>query len=222
MADPLKKKSKTHTIYRLDSGEKVPGATTVLNVLDKPALIPWAWKLGMEGVDYRTYRDKAAEIGTLAHYMIECELKGIEPDLTDYAPFQIDLSENCLLSWYEWKKNHDIQVIFSEMPLVSELYRYGGTIDCYATVDGVKTIIDFKTGKGVYDSHVYQVAGYATLLEANGYPVEAIRILNIPRSNDETFQEKIVKDYYPAWKVFLSCVDVYYAQKEFKKEEKLA
>lgn len=220
MKDPLKKKSKVHTVYKTKDGQKVPGATTILGILDKPALIQWAWKLGTEGIDWRKYRDSAADIGTLAHYLIECDLKGIEPDLDDWSKDQIDLAENCLLSWYEWKKSHEIKTILTEEPLVSENYRFGGTIDCYAEIDGVKTILDFKTGKGIYDTHLYQVCGYAQLLKEHGYEVEAVRILNIPRKETEEFQEKIIGDLSLGWEVFSDCISLYYSLKAFKKGDK--
>ena len=59
-----------HTVYKTQDGEKVPSVTTVLNVLAKPALIYWAWDLGIKGIDYRKYRDDKADIGTLVHKQI--------------------------------------------------------------------------------------------------------------------------------------------------------
>lgn len=220
--DPLKKKSKVHTVYKLADGTKVPGATTVLGIMDKPALIHWAWKLGTEGVDYRKYRDSAADIGTLAHYMIECDLQDVKPDLNEWSKDEIDLAENCLISWYEWRKVHDIKPIFCEQPLVSEIYKFGGTIDCYAIVDGIYTILDFKTGSGIYETHIYQVCGYAELLREHGHEVEAVRILNIPRKESEEFTEKTVTNLGPGWDVFKNCLDLYYALKAFGKGEKSA
>ena len=53
--------TKAHVRYRTKSGIMVPGTTTVLNLLAKPALVYWAWNLGMQGEDYRKVRDKAME-----------------------------------------------------------------------------------------------------------------------------------------------------------------
>lgn len=63
--------TKAHTRYRTKSGMIVPGVTTVLSLLAKPALIYWAWNLGMQGEDYRKIKEKAADIGTVTHYLVE-------------------------------------------------------------------------------------------------------------------------------------------------------
>ena len=54
------KGARQHTVYKLASGARVPGVTTVLSVLNKPALVPWANKLGLEGIDVRKYVDALA------------------------------------------------------------------------------------------------------------------------------------------------------------------
>jgi hypothetical protein len=60
-----------HQKYFLSDGTQVPGGSTICKIGDDPsALIHWAWKLGSEGKDYRKERDKAADIGTIAHFLI--------------------------------------------------------------------------------------------------------------------------------------------------------
>ncbi len=46
-------KTKIHTVYKAKAGERVPYVTTILGILNKPALIEWAWKLGTEGTFYK-------------------------------------------------------------------------------------------------------------------------------------------------------------------------
>ena len=55
------KRSRTHTRYPSKSGHLVPGVTTVLNVLNKPALVPWATGLGLQGSTLQEYVDALAE-----------------------------------------------------------------------------------------------------------------------------------------------------------------
>ena len=58
-------KTRAHQKYPLKDGTDVPGASTIAKIgEDSSGLIHWAWKLGMEGQDYRKVRDKAADIGT--------------------------------------------------------------------------------------------------------------------------------------------------------------
>ena len=72
----IAKRAKAHTIYKLANGKRVPGVTTVLGVINKPALVKWANNLGLQGIDSTTYVDETAKVGTLAHEMIQEYLGG--------------------------------------------------------------------------------------------------------------------------------------------------
>lgn len=210
------KKIKTHTVYKVD-GKRVPGVTTILDVLGKSALIYWAWDLGCQGIDYRTYRDTAADIGTLSHYRVECEFLGIESDLSEYSKKQIEMSDNCLLSFYEWRKDKKIEKVENELQLVSQKYKYGGTIDIYCTLDGKKTLIDLKTGKAIYEDYFFQLAAYKELLKENGYIVEQTMILRIGRDESEDFEPRIKNNLDKHFELFKNCLNIYSLKKEIKK-----
>lgn len=214
------KNVKAKSRYRTISGEIVPGVTTVLGVLNKPALIHWSWDLGMQGIDYRKFRDKLASIGTLAHYLIECDIKKESPDLEAYSQEEVDLAENCLLSYYEWKRGKDIFPVMSEGQLVSEKYKYGGTIDLYGSVDGTLNLVDFKTGKAIYPEMIAQLAAYLQLLTEHGCNVKKVRILRIGRDEKEGFEEQIKTpaQLRPYWRLFQHCLKVYQLQKEIGRD----
>ena len=208
------KKAKAHTIYKVN-GKRVPGVTTILSVLNKPALVKWANNLGLQGIDSSKYRDEMADIGTLAHLMILNYFKGIETDTSDYSKTQIDLAENCLLSFWEWEKQHKIQVILAEGQLVSIIYGFGGTIDLYCLLDGTPTLVDFKTGKAIYPEMFYQLAAYKYLLTESCSTLNC-RILRIGRSEDEGFEERVVTDTSKQWEIFQHCLAIYNLKKEVK------
>lgn len=214
MKDDLKKISKAHTIYKLQDGMRVPGTTTILGVLNKPALVLWANKLGLEGIDSSKYTDVAARIGTLAHYLVECDLIGKMPDTSEYGATEVDKAENALLSYYEWKKAKKITTIGNEIPLVSEQYRYGGIIDCYCEIDGNIWLLDFKTGKAIYPEMLIQLAAYHQLLIENGYPVGKAKILRIGRDETEGFEERTITDFTLQWEMFKHCLEIYRLQKQ--------
>jgi len=213
-------KSKAHIRYKTKDGAIVPGVTTVLNLLAKPALVPWANRMGLQGIDTSKYVDDKADIGTLAHAMITDKLIGKETDTTDYSKNQIDLAENSCLSFWEWEKDHKIESVeFVERPLVSEAYRFGGTLDIYAVVNGKREIIDLKTGSGIYDEHIYQVVVLKRLLEENGFTVAATRVVNIPRAETEAFGERVISETENrvGWEIFKNLLSVYYLKKEMGK-----
>lgn len=213
------KKARAHTRYRTADGTIVPGATTVIGVIDKPHLVKWANNLGLLGYDSNKYRDELAEIGTLAHYMIECHLSGIEPDLSAYSPEQIDRASNSVLKFHEWEKQHTLEPILTEAQLVSEKYRFGGTVDYYGLIDGIPTILDLKTSKAIYDSHIWQVAAYHQLLVEHGYDVQQVRVLQIGRDESEGFSERVltVDELGPQWAVFEAARTLYDALRVARK-----
>lgn len=207
--------TKQHTVYKLTDGTRVPGVTTVLGVLDKGrGLLVWANNIGLEGIQMNKYVDKLATVGTIAHHMVECELTGKTPELTSFSQEEIGKAENCLLSFLEWQKQHEIEPLLNEKILVSEEYRYGGTIDFYCRLNGVETLIDFKTGSGIYQEYFFQVVAYRQLLIENGYPVQQVRILNIPRKETEEFQEKIYTTFDKGFEIFKHALEIYRLRKE--------
>lgn len=209
-------KTKAHIRYKLTDGTIVPGVTTVLGILNKPALVPWANKLGLQGIDVKKFVDDKADIGTLGHAMVTDKLAGKETDTSDYSKNQIDLAENCALSFWEWEKNNKIEhIFFVEEPLVSEVHKFGGTQDIYCRINGKNELIDLKTGKGIFDEHMYQVAALKVLLEENGCPVDVARVVNIPRSEDESFLEKVIseKELEIGRQIFMNCLSIYQLKK---------
>lgn len=210
-------KTKAHIVYRHD-GKRVPGATTIIGLRAKPGLIKWANKLGLQGISSEAFTDDKAQIGTLAHDMILCHFQGVTPDTSDYSQNQIDAAENSLLSFFEWEKDKDIEVILAEKPLTS--YKgYGGTPDLYCKLDGVLTLVDFKTGSGIYEpEHPAQLASYIVLLLDNGYPCEQGIILNIPRVENENFEARTYKDFSRHYAWFETLLKLYNIEKELKKE----
>jgi hypothetical protein len=111
------KRAKTRK-YFSKNGTLLPGVTTVLGVLDKRALVPWANKLGLAGIDVKDYVDTLATVGTIAHEMILCHNKGTKFESNGYAPDLIDKAENAFLSYLEWAKGHTIDPRLCEKPLV--------------------------------------------------------------------------------------------------------
>jgi len=217
MVEEIKaKKTRAHIRYQLLDKTPVPGVTTVLGILSKPALIHWSWNLGMQGIDYRKFRDNLADVGTLSHQMILDYFNKVKTDTSEYSKSQIELAENCLLSFWEWEKGHNIEVIMAEAQLVSIEYGYGGTIDCFCKLDGQPTLLDFKTGKAIYPEFFYQLAAYEQLLTEAGQLIEVTRILRIGRDEDEGFEERSVGKLDKQFEIFTHCLAIYNLKKEVK------
>lgn len=210
-------KTRAHTRYRTADGTIVPGVTTVLGILNKPALVKWANNLGLQGIDSNKYVDSKADVGKICHYMIECDLKKKKPDLSEFSPTGVDQAENGFLKWLDWRNGKALELIGSEMELVSEKNRYGGCVDIYCLLNGRKTLIDIKTsGSGIYDEMRHQVSAYREMLIENGHEVDDVYILRVGRSEDEGFQYEKIGKLDTHFAIFTHCLEIYRLQKALK------
>lgn len=213
------KKGQPHQIYKTKDGTKVVGVTTVLGVLNKPALVGWANRLGLEGIEVGKYVDNLADIGTLAHALIEAHLRKEQFDTSDYSKNQIDKAENAVLKFFEWEKQHKLEPIAMEAQLVSETHKYGGTCDIYCKLDGKLTLIDIKTAKAVYGEHHTQCVAYEQLLNETGNKVEDVLILRVGREETEGFEVIPVTKRALHLKKFLAALDIYNLNRALAKKE---
>jgi len=203
-------KFKIHPAYKTREGVIVPSVTTVLGILNKPALIHWAWDLGIKGIDYRKYRDDKADIGTLVHKQILDHLRGQVTIPKEYTLEQLTTAEVCFNKYMEWEEKQEMELIMLEAQLVSEKHKFGGTPDNYCKLNGVLTIIDYKTSKAIYDENFYQLAGYKILLEEYGHSVEQCLILRIGRDETEGFEVCKRENLETEEQIFLRCVEIYH------------
>lgn len=210
-------RTQAHTKYIGLDGGQVPGTTTALNILNKPFLVPWANKLGLQGIDSTKYKDKMADIGTLAHLFIMNHLRGEETDTSDFSQNDVKLAKNCFASYLAWEKPHELKPVMIEKPLVSDKYHYGGTPDCLGFLDDELVLIDFKTGKAIYPEMMYQLAAYSQLVREQDHVIKKARILRIGRDDNEGFEERTISNLDREFEVFLHCLSIYNLQKELKR-----
>ena len=168
-------KYSTHNTYRNIEGLEVPSVTSILKVLNKPALQKWANYLGFKQQKVDDVLHKSSSIGTLFHEGVECYLQKLY-----WIPVFENSEEEYLVKLYidnfiTFRKQHEITPIFMEKSISSD--RFGGTVDFYGIYDGKKTIIDFKTSKAPYSSYFLQLAAYTIMIESIGHEVEQVGII---------------------------------------------
>ena len=209
-------KTKAHQRYKLASGQIVPGVTTIIDELgwNKRVLLGWTRREAMAGNDPDKIKDEAADIGTLAHYLCECDAKGTIPDTSGYSQSHIDLAENCFIAYLDWKESHGITNIIPELSLVSEIHKYGGQTDMIC--EGKRLILgDIKTSSGIYAEAHLQGAGYFNLAIENGYPVEEVWLLHLKKNGQFVPHQVIHLDRW--FEVFKHCLATYDLHKEVLK-----
>lgn len=186
------------------TGRRYPSVTSILQVINKPALMNWAARKEREMViecsadlfdnlqDYEMLdmsRDawidklklhlgkmmahqkevrKAANIGSQTHALVEWNLKARLNLEIGPAPEACDKAEWGFACWKDWARSVSLRPILIEQVVFSELYGYAGTLDLLAEVNGVLTVLDWKTGKRVYAEAHLQNAAYRTALREMG------------------------------------------------------
>lgn len=154
--------------YTLKDGTQVPSVTTITGRFKDPGgLYWWNWDQGRQGKDYNETRDDAATAGTIAHQMVEALITGKKYT----APADADVTiirkaERARDNFSKWAKQTRLQPVHTELRLVSETLRVGGTLDV-TLIDDQLAIGDWKTGSGIYADMVIQVAAYGLLWEEN-------------------------------------------------------
>jgi hypothetical protein len=222
-------RNQPHQKYFLADGTQVAGGSTISKIGDDPAaLIAWAHRLGKEGKDYRKVVQEACDVGTLSHFMIEAFLNGFVCDLEDYETELIDKALMCYNKFVDWWDEQHLEKVATEIQLVSEEHRYGGTIDLIAHKDnGHHVLIDFKTSKKISESYWRQCAGYAQLWNCNqpvaeyvamGEPcscktnqIKSHAIVRIGKQEEGDFEVVWKDDLSKEWFVFQKQVELYWA-----------
>lgn len=225
--------------YYLDD-ELLPGVTTILGTLAKPALIQWAANCAVDFIqvcvdekleltpellkDARTAhakkRDKAADAGTDVHALIETYIKScIENGGVAQAHLVNELPQ--VSKFVDWAMANKVIFHESEKQLYSPTHKFAGTADFTATIDGKLFVGDLKTTSGIYDlSPFLQCAAYQIMLreiEVKDYVGSVI----IRLGKDGAFEEFYRLDEGGEDKqTFLSLLEVYRALNRFKNQNK--
>jgi hypothetical protein len=149
---------------------------------------------------------KAGEIGTQIHKMIEWMMRtaigadaGPKPVISDKALWAV-------MAFEDFAKSVNLKPVVIEHTVYSKVHQYAGTMDLLARVNGVLTLLDFKSGKAVYPESFLQSAAYSVALEEMGFalPASAL-ILRLPKvDTDPAFEVVTVPPARELFPVFLA------------------
>jgi CRISPR/Cas system-associated exonuclease Cas4 (RecB family) len=198
-------------IYKLKSGEIVPGVTTIVNQLDKgESLLNWAWECGKKGKDWKEERDSAGDIGTYIHEIVLSYLSHEETIIPAEQPIK-----NCFYKFHRWWHKLELDGAIDrivEKQQISEKLCFGGQPDLVYELKGKWILCDIKTSGGIYESYWYQLAGYDILLRENGYKVDEYQILWL--SKDDRFDCPIRTDLRREKRIFKHLLGIYKERRE--------
>jgi hypothetical protein len=200
--------------------QPVPGTTDITGrYKDSGALIHWAHKQGAAGLPL--YDRSAIDIGSAVHKMAELDLIGapdreIEGALHSYlsASNHLQMAHTSFKAYREWREQCRVTPIKQEISLVSERYQYGGTPDLIAMVNNGIGLIDFKTGKAVYNEMKVALAAHGNLWnEAKPtQKLDSYHLIILPKDGG-AFQHHAYGDLSREWELFQAYLAAYRLEK---------
>ena len=200
--------------YVTKNGKKCRSVTTILgNNLgwNKQVLIGWARRQALAGHDPELVLKEAANIGTLAHYLVECDIKDEVPETSTYSAEQIEKANNALEGFKQWKRAYKPKFLGIELVLVDDELEVGGTADQIAKIGGQVVVGDIKSSRFLYDEHIIQLGAYCHMYERM-QPKAKIEYGYVLRLDKETgaFTHHNIsrKQLDWGWKVFLCCLEL--------------
>lgn len=223
------------------------GVTTILGVVGKEILVPWAAK---ESVDYvfrtlakvtgyklttrfmerlqsrakkqpRFAKERAGRRGTQAHDAFDNYIKNPSDPLRETAYWE---------SFKFWLKKEKLRIVMGDTKVASLSYEFGGSIDVLLADEHDRLLIgDFKTSKGLYDTYAYQVAAYAQAFkETYGLPYMPEGIVLRFVENRPCFERREIRDMNDSFAGFKAALDLFnntkliqYKNRELVKPEKV-
>jgi hypothetical protein len=229
---PASKRNR-YTIYDNNEVHKgVPSVTSITSVADfgkSNALSSWAARMAVEVLrqrikpdeihgaqfleeafndaqrNFRDIKQTAADNGSLAHAALERHFK--EPDSP--PPLAGTIIRNLYDSALEWFASHDIKPVAQEAKVYSKKHRFCGTLDGLSYIDGILSLVDYKSSRHVYKPYEMQIAAYSRAYEEeHGCNIEQAWILKIE-------EEQVVPYKYDrqqldaAYSAFLALLSVY-------------
>lgn len=154
--------TRKHRAYEND----YPSVTQCLDQLRKIGL-EWWFKVNTPAYIAEASK-RGKDIGTATHNAIENYINTGSLAVDTEYPTEVTTALN---SFVLFRKEHpEIKLKQSELKLTSEVYKFNGTLDLMAEIDGVLMVGDWKTGEAkdkecptIYDEYVYQVSAYVKL-----------------------------------------------------------
>ena len=235
-------------IYTVDD-RVVYGVTSIIGVLDKPALMYWAVNMAGEYLQenlkpgvaldeieignliknaksaHRQKKDSAADIGTMGHKWLESYVKAkLTGGKLPALPVNKDL-RNGIRGFLTWVKENNVQFLTSEQQIYSREFHYAGTYDLDAIVNGKKTIVDFKFASGIYDEYFIQGSSYLKAKEEEtGERYDGgVVVLKLSKKADDKSPFEVGSigriDADDYFDTFLSCLQIYTWRMRMKRDK---
>lgn len=176
MTQPADARSEEGNRFYQWKDERFWSVTTILNVISKPALVPWAARqaatyalaemdmlsnlkktdpsevVRLISTAHKRSVEHSSEVGNDVHDYIQQVAEG--KPLPDYEPPHIQ-------HFRRWESIYKPDYILSEATVYNRKHKYAGTLDLLIQTGGETVLLDIKSGNNVYPEVALQLSAYA-------------------------------------------------------------
>lgn len=163
---------------------RLPSPSTVAKVYDLQLADRLSAAAAKAGYEWFDRKDRRATEGTNVHEKVLETLAAGQriPSLSDVSEAERGYAQGVIGWWSEV----DPKPVASEQVVYSAIHKFAGRVDLIADIDGVRTIVDLKTGYVGESAHV-QLAAYRLACDECGFgPVKQTLILKV--SDDGSYR----------------------------------
>jgi len=224
-----------------DKTVKLPSVTTIIGVLDKPALVYWAagcacdyilentgtmpldhgsptevvlWDELQDTIEHarKEFRNVSKKALDIGSAVHAAVEEWLKSGIEPESPSEGELSG--FIAFLEWYDAHHVKTIKTEHTLYAD--KYAGTTDLICELDGKRYLVDFKTTKKPKAKMGYAEWGYQTAAYRACYPdLEGNGILRLDKSTGYPDFYDLSDGYEHDLKVFSVLTDLYYLTHKF-------
>lgn len=167
---------------------KKPSVTELISLLDKPALVKWANKMGLQGVNTEEYSKKTMAVGTSYHNQIEKFIKNGEC-------FESRLIQDDFINFF-----NGAEILSCEENIETDYFI--GRVDIRYKKDGLLYVCDFKLNKKkLYLENKLQLVAYRMATGADKLGIIAIPSFKLIPVD--------ITDYNPYEQILINLSNIY-------------
>lgn len=173
-------------------------------------------------------KESAATIGTEIHHY--AEHGEFTENFMSLSEEEREKATAGVQAFIKWRSQHLPNIPEKEFLVYSKRHGYVGTADAIAMIGDDQYLIDYKTSKGIYSEHLYQVSAYLKAYEEE-YNIKLAGAIIINFAKEDIYDKdgNLVKqagqfndvrlsrgDLVKAFKGFKGLLGVYHTDKEIK------
>ncbi len=221
------------------NGKPVYGVTSIVGIINKPALINWAInattdyiiankeRLGEEFASVikesksasHNISVEARELGTRVHSFADRWFPDNKFELVqELLKIDDEKERKAISAFIEFLKNNKIERQFGERKIYSKKYKYAGTVDFVGKINNELVVADYKTSSAIYPEYFLQTAAYAQALEEE-LKIKIKKTMIVRVSKTGRLEVKENQNWKKDVPVFLASLDVYKWQMSLVDEE---